>query len=206
MSSLKILTAARDILDLIYIIWSTSYDITLLDLSCSVSIVLYLTSIPYWHVHEHSSHGIWPAESSCATYNLQSKLTVRIKSLCYRPNWHSCSEPNRLIFYHESMIEVQFIGLLLGKWAKGYPLHVSFFWWSVIYLDSPFPKANTQKFCTSLLLKHVAHHTRILWVSLSERSAPSPSLGGVICVLVSTSSSLRSLVTLEQLGFAYTVK
>ena len=35
-SALKILTAARAILDLIYNIWSTSFDITLLDSFCSV--------------------------------------------------------------------------------------------------------------------------------------------------------------------------
>lgn len=38
-SALKILTAARATLDLIYAIWSTSYDITLIDLSCSVSLL-----------------------------------------------------------------------------------------------------------------------------------------------------------------------
>lgn len=35
-SALKILTAARSILDLIYNVWSTSFDITLLDSFCSV--------------------------------------------------------------------------------------------------------------------------------------------------------------------------
>ena len=35
-SALKILTAARAILDLIYSVWSTTYDITLLDSFCSV--------------------------------------------------------------------------------------------------------------------------------------------------------------------------
>lgn len=35
-SALKILTAARAILDLIYNVWSTSFDITLLDSFCSV--------------------------------------------------------------------------------------------------------------------------------------------------------------------------
>ena len=39
-SALKILTAARAILDLIYSICSTSYDITLLDSFCSVSFAL----------------------------------------------------------------------------------------------------------------------------------------------------------------------
>lgn len=37
MSAQKILTAARTILDLIYSLWSTSYDITLADLSCTHS-------------------------------------------------------------------------------------------------------------------------------------------------------------------------
>lgn len=37
-SALKILTAARAILDLIYNVWSTSYDITLLDSFCTVSL------------------------------------------------------------------------------------------------------------------------------------------------------------------------
>jgi hypothetical protein len=37
-SALKILTAARAILDLIYNVWSTSFDITLLDTFCSVII------------------------------------------------------------------------------------------------------------------------------------------------------------------------
>jgi len=36
-SSVKMLAAARNTLDLIYMIWSTSYDITLLDLSCALS-------------------------------------------------------------------------------------------------------------------------------------------------------------------------
>lgn len=36
-SALKILTGARSTLDLIYAVWSTSYDITLMDLSCTVS-------------------------------------------------------------------------------------------------------------------------------------------------------------------------
>jgi hypothetical protein len=36
-SALKILTAARAILDHIYAVWSTSFDITLLDSFCSVS-------------------------------------------------------------------------------------------------------------------------------------------------------------------------
>jgi hypothetical protein len=36
-SALKILTAARATLDLIYAVWSTSYDITLMDLSCTVA-------------------------------------------------------------------------------------------------------------------------------------------------------------------------
>ncbi|TFK77005.1 hypothetical protein BDN72DRAFT_754042 [Pluteus cervinus] len=35
LSALKILTAARAILDLIYVVWSTSYDITLLDSFCT---------------------------------------------------------------------------------------------------------------------------------------------------------------------------
>ncbi len=35
-SALKILTAARAILDLIYAVWSTNFDITLLDPFCSV--------------------------------------------------------------------------------------------------------------------------------------------------------------------------
>jgi hypothetical protein len=38
-SALKILTAARATLDLIYVVWSTSFDITLLDLFCTVSAV-----------------------------------------------------------------------------------------------------------------------------------------------------------------------
>lgn len=37
-SALKILTAARSILDLTYDVWSTSFDITLLDSFCSVRI------------------------------------------------------------------------------------------------------------------------------------------------------------------------
>lgn len=36
LSALRILNAARDILDLIYALQSTSYDITLVDLACSV--------------------------------------------------------------------------------------------------------------------------------------------------------------------------
>jgi hypothetical protein len=36
MSALRLLTAARDILDLIYALHSTSYDITLMDFSCTV--------------------------------------------------------------------------------------------------------------------------------------------------------------------------
>lgn len=40
-SALKILTAARAILDLIYSVWSTSYDISLLDSFCSVRALLY---------------------------------------------------------------------------------------------------------------------------------------------------------------------
>ena len=35
-SALRILNAARDILDLLYALQSTSYDITLMDLSCTV--------------------------------------------------------------------------------------------------------------------------------------------------------------------------
>jgi len=38
-SALKILTAARAILDMIYNVWSTSFDITLLDSFCSVIIL-----------------------------------------------------------------------------------------------------------------------------------------------------------------------
>jgi len=34
-SALKVLTAAREILTLVYAVWSTSYDITLMDLSCT---------------------------------------------------------------------------------------------------------------------------------------------------------------------------
>jgi hypothetical protein len=36
-SALKVLTAAREILTLVYAVWSTSYDITLMDLSCTVT-------------------------------------------------------------------------------------------------------------------------------------------------------------------------
>ena len=38
-SAFNILTAARAILDLIYEIWSTSFDITLLDTFCSVCMI-----------------------------------------------------------------------------------------------------------------------------------------------------------------------
>jgi hypothetical protein len=37
-SALKILTSARAVLDLIYTVWSTSYDISLLDPFCSVRV------------------------------------------------------------------------------------------------------------------------------------------------------------------------
>jgi len=40
LSALKMLNAARAILDLIYVVWSTSYDITLMDLSCTVICLL----------------------------------------------------------------------------------------------------------------------------------------------------------------------
>jgi hypothetical protein len=77
-SALKILTAARAILDLIYNVWSTSYDITLLDSFCSVlvlEIILFFWSPDVWH----SSVGSSEAESSCASFRRRWMLTVKIK-------------------------------------------------------------------------------------------------------------------------------
>lgn len=46
-SALKILTAARAILDMIYSVWSTSYDITLLDSFCGVSLTQFCEIIDH---------------------------------------------------------------------------------------------------------------------------------------------------------------
>lgn len=56
-SALKILTAARATLDLIYTVWSTSYDITLIDLSCSVSLLR--TENRYRIAHQSSLQICW---------------------------------------------------------------------------------------------------------------------------------------------------
>jgi hypothetical protein len=75
-SSLKILTAARAILDLLYDIWSTSYDITLLDSFCSVS---HDTFAPLKHPPKQdiiSSVGSLVVESLSDFYRLH-KLLIR---------------------------------------------------------------------------------------------------------------------------------
>lgn len=91
-SSRKVLTAARAILDLIYNIWSTSFDITLLDSFCSVCLDFFT------HLKHPLKHVIFSSVGSSVVGSLldfyrlpwQHKLLIR----------YPCCE-GRLTFYSE---------------------------------------------------------------------------------------------------------
>lgn len=74
-SALKILTAARATLDLIYAVWSTSYDITLMDLSCTVS---HIITLPF------SKHRIGGYQQFC--WLMAGRVLVRFLSAAQEAN------------------------------------------------------------------------------------------------------------------------
>ena len=92
-SALKILTAARAILDLIYNIWSTSFDITLLDLFCSVCHDFFVSLKHSPKLVIFSSVGFLVVESLSDIYRLPWKHGRLIRFPRFEP---------RLTLYSES--------------------------------------------------------------------------------------------------------